>query len=200
MRRRVRSGACLNKGKCVELYSLGVDSECDADLACDATTVCEDGKCATGFAVKPTKCASDDDCKDGTDGRCELCSHITGYKYCGAPKRSTDCRTEWKKAEECWKKNGCPPVVSTSVDTCAQMMCPAETNAVLSCKSNCRSIRDTWDVCVATSIARNCPKVATWARILIAFGILIGIITIVFVIYTVARKAKSKGYDPVTGH
>jgi hypothetical protein len=186
-----------NKGTCVAMLSVAVGGACDSALACAESAVCENGVCVAGEAHKTVACTSDAQCKEGTNGKCEVCSHVSGKRYCGATTRSTDCHAEWKKAYTCWAEKHCAPVPSSNLDTCSQDACPAETNAVLSCKSNCWVYRKSYDVCAASELLRNCPLIPTWARILIAFGILIAIITIVFVIYTVARKMKTKDYIPV---
>ena len=160
--------------------------------ACEDGAACSNGTCVKGTGYSQVTCNSDSDCGDNTDGVCGECNGIIGERVCGAAPTLSDCAPEWSKALECYESHGCAPVPGTKMTTCAQMDCTADTNTLLSCKTNCYAFRQEFSNCVASSILRNCPKFAMWERIVIAFSVLVVVVIILFVIYAVSRVMTRK--------
>jgi len=193
-----------NDGKCIMPYSLKKDAKCtDLDRACGKGLYCLDAekKCKETIKRKHIVCTSDSDCTDyGNTSTCSMCDAVTGEMYCSDPTDvERDCIAEMAAAIKCYKKNGCAPVFSSSLDTCAQLECTAETNAVFACQSRCEDLKSVaGKKCLSGLMLRYCPLLPTWLRIVIAFSILVVIIVVVFIIYAIYNcTRKGDGYSPV---
>lgn len=155
------------------------------------------GTCAAGTEYKRVVCTEDKDCGEGTNGVCGACNGLTGERVCGAAEALDDCSSVWRKAMSCYESKKCAPVPGSQTTTCAQEDCTTVTNDVLGCKTNCLAFRSNYGSCAAGMLLHNCPKYPTWARITIAFSVLLAIIIIVFAIYCVSRVMSTKQYNPL---
>jgi len=197
-----------NDGKCIEPWSLKEGAKCTnmnftyfgacgKGLYCDAT----EKKCKAAIKRKHIVCTNDSDCLDyGNTSLCSECDATTGEMYCKDPASvEPDCIPELIAAIKCYKKNGCAPVASSSLDTCAQLECTAETNAVFACKSMCEDLKQiAGKKCLSGLMLRYCPLLPTWLRIVIAFSILIVIIVVVFIVYAIYNcTRKTNDYSQV---
>jgi len=180
-----------NKGKCVKPYSLDIGEECDNDQACK----CLDGVCIESVDYEYVECTSDTDCKEGTNGICGECNHITGKRTCGIPDIVDYCSQEWRSAYGCYERKKCAPVPGSVMDTCVQEQCTTETNNLLSCKMNCALFRGELSICAANLIVRNCPIFPMWARIVTAFTILFAAVLTIFIVYGVSIVMTKKKYS-----
>jgi len=186
-----------NNGKCTERYSVKEGEKCDdkEGAACGKGLLCMDGKCKKGVKRQHIECTNHSDCsKYGNNSMCELCDATTGKTYCTDPEDvQPDCIEELSAAYKCYKKNGCAPVPSSSLDTCAQLECTAETNAIFACQTACEDFKLAYGKkCLSSLMLRYCPLLPTWVRIVIAFSILVVIILVVFVIYAIYNVTRKK--------
>jgi len=194
-----------NDGKCINRWSVKEGGKCEDKDACGKGLYCDvnEQKCKKAVKRKHVTCTNDTDCLSyGNTSQCKLCDSITGKMYCSDPENvKPDCISEWIAAYKCYRKHGCAPNASSSLDTCAQSECTAETNAVFACKTLCDDKKNDYGKkCIADIMLRYCPLIPTWLRIVIAFSILIVIIIVVFIcygIYNCCCRKKEKGYTPV---
>jgi len=194
-----------NNDKCIDPWSLEKDAICTIEDACGKGLICVDGKCKEAVKRQHIVCSTDADCSSyGSNSSCTECDAITGQMYCKDPDDvEPDCISELITAYKCYLKNGCSPVPSSSLDTCAQLECTAETNAIFACQSLCEDLKMVAGKrCLSELMLRYCPLLATWLRIVIAFSILIVIILVVFVVYAIynciRRKKNPEAYDKLT--
>ena len=195
-----------NDGKCIEPWSLKEGAKCagnDTDRACGKGLYCDESekKCKEAIKRKRIVCTKDSDCSDYSNTSiCSECDALTGEMICSDPVSvEADCISELIAALKCYKKNGCAPHASSSLDTCAQLECTAETNAIFACKSECEDLKKVaGKKCLSSLMLRYCPLLPTWLRIVIAFSILIVIIVVVFIIYAIySCTRKDNEYSPV---
>jgi len=192
-----------NAGSCTQLFSVDFNQTCDHNksvckkgLYCDMT----EKICKYTVARQYIECDSDAECASyGSTSRCSECNAIVGKKFCTDPVDvEPDCQAELIAAYNCYVKNGCAPTPSTSLDTCAQLECTAETNAIFTCQSICEERkRVSGAKCLAGIMLRYCPLLPTWLRIIIAFSILIVIIIVVFICYGIFRCCTKSDYSEV---
>jgi len=196
-----------NDGKCIEPWTLKSNETCVRDDACEIGLYCDrtEKKCKETVPAQYVVCQTDSDCLEyGNTSVCNQCNSETGEMYCSDPVNvERDCIAEKAAALKCYRKNGCAPALSFSLDTCAMLECTAETNAIFTCRSMCEDLKRVSGArCLAGIMLRYCPLLPTWARITIAFGVLVAIIVVVFVSYGIFRccnKTKKEGYQEVSG-
>jgi len=186
-----------NNGKCIDRWTVAEGDRCDEDTACENGLYCDKTEkvCKKGVKRQYIVCEKDDDCASyGNSSQCILCNADKGEKYCSDPHDvQPDCVSEMAAAFKCYRKNGCAPTPSSSLDTCAQLECTAETNAIFTCESLCENKKDMAGAkCLADIMLRYCPLLPTWLRIVIAFSILIVIIVVVFIAYGIFRCVRKK--------
>lgn len=193
-----------NNGKCIEPWSLAEEVPCTDSDACGKGLYCdpEKNRCKLGFGEQMIVCTKDKDCADyGLNSTCSMCDAEKGVTYCSAPlNAAVSCAAELAAAYKCYRAHGCAPKPSSSLDTCSQLECTAVTNALFACKSRCESMKTVFSKkCIAPTMLRYCPLMATWLRIVIAFSILVVIIAIVFISYAVLRcvQARKTGYTQI---
>jgi len=191
-----------NDGKCIDRFSLEKGAKCTDPDACGKELYCYKAEQVCKETVKRQHivCTKDEECSSyGNTSTCSMCDAITGEMYCNDPTDvERDCIAEYITAWKCYRKNGCSPVPSSSLDTCAQLECTAETNAIFTCKSLCEDRKSiAGKKCLSSLMLRYCPLIPTWLRIVIAFSILLVIIVVVFIIYGIyncTRKNKNGKY------
>jgi len=189
-----------NSGKCTERFSVKFNESCDHnETACEKGLYCDmtEGKCLHTVARQHIECNNDNDCSSyGNTSVCSECDATVGKMFCSDPVNvERDCISELSAAFKCYRKNGCAPTPSTSLDSCAQLECTAETNAIFTCQSMCEDLkRVSGAKCLAGIMLRYCPLLPTWLRIVIAFSILIVIIVVVFICYGVYRCCTKNDY------
>lgn len=156
---------------------------------------CLNGTCieATDYAYVP--CDSDSDCGDDTNGLCGECNPLTGKRSCGVPETVDRCTKEWDSAYDCFERKKCAPVPGSVIASCVQEQCTTETNNILSCRVNCAAYRGDYEECAANLILRNCPKFPMWARIVVAFTILLIAVCIILIVYGVSLLKTKKKYS-----
>lgn len=193
-----------NSGKCAEPWTLGEHAACDHPDACGKGLYCDVAahECKLGFEAQTIVCTKDRDCADyGANSTCTVCDAERGVSLCSAPRNAAvSCAAELAAAFKCYRAHGCAPKPSSSLDTCSQLECTAATNALFACQSRCESMKTLFSKkCVAPTMLRYCPLMATWLRIVIAFSILVVIIAIVFISYAVLRCVQSRntGYTQI---
>jgi len=192
-----------NDGKCTERYSVKFNESCDhEEVSCEKGLYCDMtvGRCMHTVPRKYIECNSDSDCSSyGNTSVCQECDARFGKKFCSDPVDvERDCIAEISAAFKCYRKNGCAPTPSTSLDTCAQLECTAETNAIFTCQSMCEDRkRVSGAKCLSGIMLRYCPLLPTWLRIVIAFSILIVIIVVVFIFYGIYRCCSKSEYVEV---
>jgi len=187
-------------GKCIERYSVKEDGKCIDYFACGKGLVCKEGICKKGIKRQMIECTNTSDCKSYSNtSECTECDAVTGKMYCSHPDDvEPDCISELIAAFKCYRKNGCYPTPSSSLDTCAQLECTAETNAIFSCQTMCEDFKyQVGKRCLSSLMLRYCPLLPTWLRIVIAFSILVVIIVVVFVIYAIYNCCRKDGYQEV---
>eukprot|EP00727_Mastigamoeba_balamuthi_P011196 m51a1_g67 putative C-tail anchored protein (376) ;mRNA; r:224831-226204 len=195
------AGAVCSAGVCVGAFSVDEGQPCTDSRACNPSLYCSaEGKCAPATNLIAGECSKDSDCGKGTTGAC-VCSHQSGKRHCVPAGTDNDCADELKAAYKCWADNKCAPVASRDQETCAQIKCLTVTNKIFACAGQCGQFRTLFGSCLASTVTDNCPLVPTWAKIMIAFGVLIALIAIVAIIFVVFRSfSRRSGYQPVNEH